>query len=119
MKWRFGYAFLLALPIELVNFYKFQFPLDVDYPPNMPWYIQAIDFQWLILHLPGLRSTDWFEKLSGCRQINAVMGCSRVDISVLLVSGYLSTVLLLLIVIYGIRFFIHAAKSRTKPAHAA
>jgi hypothetical protein len=36
-------------------------------------------------------SLTWFERLLGCRQLNIVMGCRRVDIAVLFVGGYLTT----------------------------
>ncbi|WP_211256091.1 hypothetical protein [Edaphobacter aggregans] len=86
---------LAALLIELVNFFVLcGFPIDVGYPPNTPWYIQLIGLQWLALHLVGLFSLSWFERIFGCSQLNIVMGCKQVDTVVLFAGGYLTTVLL-------------------------
>jgi hypothetical protein len=101
MRLKIGIALLAALPIELVNFFFLAFPIDVGYPPNTPWYIQLIGLQWVALHLLGLFSLSWFEKTFGCSQLNVVMGCRRVDISVLFAAGYLTTVLLVFAVMYG------------------
>jgi hypothetical protein len=101
MKLKIGIALLAALPIELVNFFLLAFPIDVGYPPNTPWYIQLIGSQWVALHLLGLFSLSWFEKIFGCHQLNIIMGCKRVDTVVLFAGGYLTTVLLIFAVMYS------------------
>jgi hypothetical protein len=101
MKLKIGVVLLAALAIELVNFFLLAFPIDVGYPPNTPWYIQVIGLQWVALHLLGLFSLSWFEKIFGCNQLNIVMGCGRVDSVVLFAGGYLTTVLLAFAVTYG------------------
>jgi hypothetical protein len=101
MKLKIGIVLLAALPIELVNFFLLAFPIDVGYPPNIPWYIQLIGVQWIALHVLGLFSLSWFEKTFGCHQLNIVMACRRVDTVVLFVGGYLTTVLLAFAVMYG------------------
>jgi hypothetical protein len=57
--------------------------------------------QWVALHLLGLFSLSWFEKIFRCHQLNIVMGCRRVDTVVLFAGGYLTTVFLALAVTYG------------------
>jgi hypothetical protein len=104
MKWPIRTALLAALAIEAVNFWLLAPPIDVGYPPDTPWYINVLGLQWVILHLPGLRSLDWFERVSGCRQLNLVMGCRRVDTWVLFVSGYLATALLIITLIFAYRW---------------
>ena len=110
MKWPIKTALLAALAIEAINFWLLAPPIDVGYPPGSPWYINLIGFQWVIVHLPGLRLLDWLERVSGCQQLNIVMGCRRVDIFVLFVSGYLDTALLLIAVIFGFRWIPHLAR---------
>ena len=101
MKPKIVIVLLAALPIELANLFLLTPPLDVGYPPNTPWYIQLLAFQWAVLHYLGMLSLDWFEKVSGCYQLNIVGGCDRVNMAVLFASGYLTTVLLALTVMYG------------------
>jgi hypothetical protein len=104
MKWPIKTALAASLPIEAITFWLLAPPIDVGYPPATPWYINLIGLQWVILHLPGLRSLNLFERVFGCQQLNIVMGCRRVDTSVLSVSGYLATALLLIAVILGFRW---------------
>jgi hypothetical protein len=60
--------------------------------------------------LPGLRSLDCFERVFGRRQLNVVMGCQRVDMFVLFVSGYLDTAVLLIALILGFRWIPYLAE---------
>jgi hypothetical protein len=104
MKLKMGIALIVSLAIELVNWFVFPFPIDVGYPPDTPWYWQLIGFQWVGLHYIGLYSSDWFEKILGCHQRNGrdvVMGCKRVDIVVFFTGGYLTTLLIVLAVMFG------------------
>jgi hypothetical protein len=101
MKLKVAIVLFASLLTELVNFFFLAFPIDVGYPPNTPWYIQLIGLQWVALHFLGLSCLSWFEKVFGCRQLNLVMGCRRVDTVVLFAGGYLTTVLLAFTVMYG------------------
>jgi len=58
MKPRVLIVVLVSFVIELVNFRYLTPPLDVDTPAGTPWYLQMIAFQWVLLHLAGLRSLD-------------------------------------------------------------
>ena len=81
-----------ALLIEALNLRFFAFPIDVGLPANIPWYTRLLASQWLLLHLPGVVSLGWLDRL----------GLERFDTFVLFLSGYVETVLLL---IAGIVFF--------------
>ncbi|MGA7523807.1 MAG: hypothetical protein WBW84_15255 [Acidobacteriaceae bacterium] len=106
MKRKAGIAALVSLAIELVNWFVFPFPIDIGYPPGTPWYWQVIGFQWVALHYIGLRSSDWIEKIAGCHQRNGrdvVMGCRSVDTVWFFMGGYLTTLVVVLIVMFGFR----------------
>ena len=112
MKLKIGIVLLAALAIELVNWFLLAFPIDVGYPPDAPWYIQLSGAQWVLLHLPGLHSLAWFEKVAGCHQFNVVMGCRRVDTVVLFAGGYLTTALLIFAVTYGFQQTLRLYRAR-------
>ena len=78
-----------ALLIEALNLRFFAFPIDVGLPASIPWYTRVLAGQWLLLHLPGVVSLGWLDRL----------GLERYDTFVLFVSGYLETVLLLVVCI--------------------
>jgi hypothetical protein len=79
-------ALVGALLIEALNLRFFAFPMDVGLPEGIPWYTRLLADQWLLLHLPGVVSLGWLDRL----------GLERFDTFVLFVSGYLETVLLLI-----------------------
>ena len=101
---------LAASAIEAINFQFLAPPIDIGDPPGTPWYISVIGSQWVVLHLPGLLMLDRLERLAGCQQLNIVMGCRRVDIFVLFLSGYLVTASLLIVIILGFRWFPRLAR---------
>jgi hypothetical protein len=75
-----------ALLIEALNLRFCAFPIDVGLPADAPWYARLLTDQWLLLHLPGVVSLGWLNRL----------GLERFDTFVLFLSGYLETVLLLI-----------------------
>jgi hypothetical protein len=83
-----------AIPIELANFYLAMPPLDVGLAPNAPWYASLMAFEWVILHWPGLRLSNWIEQ----------MGFQGFEFVILFASGYIDTVLLIVASIFGFRF---------------
>jgi len=83
---KMGWIFLAALAIELVNFFFLMPPLDVDWPPNMPFWTPVIGVQFLVLHMPGMIL------LGGMGDAFGFRGSVLVE---LFVSGYLTTVLLI------------------------
>ena len=97
---------IVSLAIEAANFFLLAPPIDVGYPADTAWYIQLIGLQWVMFHAAGLFSVNWVEGVVGCRQANVVMSCRRVDIAVLFVSGYLTTVFLLFLVKLGFQQFL-------------
>jgi hypothetical protein len=97
---------IVSLAIEALNFFLLAPPIDVDVPPGTPWFIKLMAIQWVIIHAPGLFTANWWEGVSGCRQVNVLMSCRRVDLTVLFVSGYLTTAFFLILVIFVIRRFL-------------
>jgi hypothetical protein len=89
------FALLLAIPVEVVNFFFLAFPIDVGLPEDASWLEKLAGSQWVILHLPGLRLLDWFDR----------MGLSRLGIFAVFASGYLDTVLVLIVGIFAFRWF--------------
>ena len=79
-------ALIVALMIEALNLRFCGFPLDVGLPANVPWYTRLLADQWLVLHLPGVVSLSWLDRL----------GLHRFDYFALFLSGYVETVLLLI-----------------------
>jgi hypothetical protein len=76
-------ALVAALPIELVNFFVFPFPIDVGLPQDAGPFAQFMGTQWAILHLPGL----WLS-------YRLDLYAHSLAIPALIMSGYLDTALL-------------------------
>jgi hypothetical protein len=76
----------VAIPLELVNFFIFPFPIDVGLSDNASWFRQVMGFQWVILHWPGLRLLQWLGRI----------GQMRLGTVALIASGYADTALLLI-----------------------
>lgn len=91
VKWRIIVALLAALPIEALNLWVCPFPIDVGYPDGTPWYINLRGLLWVLPHLPGLRMYD----------LLARHGWQQYFVPAIFLSGYLSTALVLLVVILG------------------
>jgi hypothetical protein len=75
-------ALIAALPIELVNFFVFAFPIDVGLPQEAGPFAQLMSAQWAILHLPGL----WLS-------YRLDLYAHSLAIPALLLSGYIDTAL--------------------------
>jgi hypothetical protein len=93
-------ALLAAFPLEALNLWVCPFPVDVGYPDNVPWYIDLRGSVWVIMHLLGLRLTDWFQRV----------GLHSQDLLIVFVGGYIETALLLIIAIFCVGWFRHRAK---------
>jgi hypothetical protein len=76
-------ALIAALPIELVSFFVFPFPIDVGLPSDAGPFAQFMGAQWVILHLPGLWLSSWADWQPG------------LTFPALLLSGYFDTALLI------------------------
>jgi hypothetical protein len=88
------FAFLTAIPIEVVNFFFAAVPIDVGIPVETPWYFKLIFYQWIVVHFPGLLFMAWSER-------------TRFEVLTFLVlpmAGYFDTGLLILGVIAGVRW---------------
>lgn len=91
MRKRVIIALVAALPIELVNFFLFPAPIDVGPAPDASLFERFMFTQWVLLHLPGMWLSDWFDP-DGRR--------GATDF-IFLLSGYIDTALLILAVIYA------------------
>lgn len=104
MKSRIAIALLAAIPIEAINLWICPFPIDVGYPEGTPWYWNLRGALWVFPHLTGIRMWDWLYQ----------HGLQKYFVHVLFVSGYLSTVLVLLIIIFVLRW-IRSLPATEKP----
>ena len=98
-------ALLAAFPIEAINLWVCPFPIDVGYPDGTPWYINLRGLLWVLPHLPGLHTWDLLYQ----------HGLQSYFMLALFVSGYLSTLLVLLVIILGSRWI---SRSMTRMAAA-
>jgi hypothetical protein len=87
------FALIAAIPLEALNFWLVSFPLDVGFPPDTPWHVKLIPYQWLVLHWPGV----WLlEPLIGTK-------FEKLAEVIFVGIGYFDTVLLILVGILGVR----------------
>jgi hypothetical protein len=106
IKTMIGIALIVAIPVELVNFFFFAFPIDVGLAPDAPWYSQLLGAEWVLLHLAGLRLTGWLDPYGAS---------PRLDYFAWFLSGYAGTALLL---IAGILTFRWIRRLAGKPSAA-
>jgi hypothetical protein len=100
LKKRIILALVVAIPLELVNFFFLAFPIDVGLPDDAPWYAQALGAEWVLLHLPGLRLTSWLDPYPSSPNIEAI---------VWMLSGYIDTALVLIagiLIYWAVRCFV-------------
>ena len=97
------FAVLAAMPIEVLNFMVAGAMFDPG-PADPRWRWKLISFEWAFLHMPGLLLLPFFERVSGCMQLNIPGNCGHVDAFAIFGIGYLDTVLLLLLLIFGFRW---------------
>jgi hypothetical protein len=93
--------------LELANFWLAMPPIDVGFAASPRWYEYLLAGEWVILHLPGLLLSSWFEQ----------RGFGKYDAFLLFASGYLDTALLIALGIVCFQFIrrIIGMRSR-KPA---
>jgi hypothetical protein len=83
-------ALVIAIPVELVNFFFFAFPIDVGLSDDAPWYAQALGAEWVLLHLPGLWLARWFDPYASSAALRVILLLSGyVDTSLLFIAGIL------------------------------
>jgi hypothetical protein len=100
-------ALVVALLMEALNLKFCAFPIDAGLPATIPWYTRLLADQWLLIHLPGVVSLGLLHRL----------GLQRFDYFALFVSGYLETVLLL-VVCFGLYQWIREASMRRSAGDA-
>jgi hypothetical protein len=84
---------LVAMPVEWVNYKYFAFPIDVGYE-NPTWFQQVTGTEWVLLHLPGLWLAGWLDG----------RGHHQWIVPVMLFSGYLDTLVVLLLTSLAVRW---------------
>jgi uncharacterized membrane protein YedE/YeeE len=102
-------AFVVAIPIEIANFLLAGFPLDTGFEPADPWYDKVIAYQWLVLHFPGVMLVRLLDGTGLGKQLVARikwMSPETLYGSVLFVSGYLDTILLVLVGMLAFRWWV-------------
>lgn len=103
-------ALLAALPIEIVNFWVVGYPADTHSVSAASHYA-PVALQWYLLHLPGIIASDRILLL----REHAVV-CSFV----LLIVGYVDTVILIFAILWAVRLALntlHRLSSPMKHAH--
>jgi hypothetical protein len=98
------WGFVAAIPLELANFWLAMPPIDVGFAASPRWYEYLMAGEWVILHLPGLLVSGWFEQ----------RGFGRYDAFLLFASGYLDTALLIALSIVCFRFTRRIIRRRSR-----
>jgi hypothetical protein len=93
------------MPLEVANFFLAGFPLDTGFDTAATWF-EKVGYQWLVLHSPGV----WLI----VRLFDKGVRIEKFSDIVLFVSGYLDTVLLILIGIAVLRCFRHLASKSSE-----
>lgn len=65
--------------------------LDPGNSSYLHWYQQVIGIEWGVLHMPGMLADNWASR----------MGVREYDIPIILVTGYLTTALLLAVALFA------------------
>jgi hypothetical protein len=125
MKWKIGIVLLAALVIEAVNFQFGGLALGPGNFSDMPWYLQFIATEWSLLHAAGviiLIVFDWFEHF-GAAPAHAIhkswslppayLSPHRETAAVLFSGGYITTALLLFVILWVFRRFLHGKRKRS------
>ena len=97
-------GFVVAIPLELANFWLAIPPIDVGFAASPRWYEYLLDGEWVFLHLPGLLLSGWFEQ----------RGFGKYDAFLLFASGYLDTALLIALAIVCFRFIRRRIRNRSR-----
>jgi hypothetical protein len=127
MKFKIGVVLLAALAIEAVNFRFGGLALDPGNFSDMPWYLQSIGIEWGLLHAGGLIVLDWLERRGasgspGTLTVHPPGSLPPIHPSphshwgtatVIFIAGYLSTVLVLFAVTFGVGPFLRWKRNRS------
>ena len=108
-------AFVVAIPIEIANFFMAGFPLDTGFEPADPWHDKVIGYQWLFLHFPGVAMVAWLDDTGFGKWLVARikwMSLGTLYESIFFLCGYIDTVLLTLAVILAFRWWVRRLEGR-------
>jgi hypothetical protein len=95
MKHPMRFAFILAAPIEAVNYFVFPYPFGIGIPDGATWLQRFMANQWLVIHWTGIQVEKWLEP-------NGYAGLGNFA---MLLCGYFDTFMLILIVMIIIQSF--------------
>lgn len=117
MKLRIGVVLLAAFAIEMVNFAAGgAYALDPGNSSATPWPIQLVAMQWGIVHAAGLYALDYLER-GGTSLLpsshHALLLPHWGEMMVIFFGGYLSTALLLTIIMLGVQRFLRWNRRRS------
>jgi hypothetical protein len=95
---------LAAIPLESANFCLAMPPIDTGFAGYSRWYRYVQAAESIILHLPGLLLSNWFEQ----------RGFGNYDAILPFASGYLDTALLIALGIFCFRLIHRRVKNRAR-----
>jgi hypothetical protein len=99
-------ALAAALPLEFVNYFIVGYPAGAHLAVPTQWF-QTIAAQWYVLHLPGLFALNQFDFLRNYAALGA---------TVMLLSGYLDTAVLLAAFLWPVQVLLRALKKPSQPS---
>jgi len=99
-------ALLAALPIEAANLRWAGFPLE-GLPDRTSWVVKVVAYQWLFLHYPGMLLLFHLSESRMDRQ-----ALSRIETPLLFVNGYCETVLLIVAIVLGVRWWLRCVQRK-------
>ncbi len=106
---RLRLAFLLALPLEIINFWVIGYPADTHTVSHAAQY-PAVALQWYIFHLPGIIVGDRSIYIREHHPILAV---------ILFIAGFIDTVLFLLALLWIARLARRTLRKLSSPMKQA
>jgi hypothetical protein len=83
-------AFILALPIEVVNYFLLAIPFNEGFPSSVNGIQGFLNMQWAVLHLVGIRLIGWLDPYDAV----------HIGRAIVFVAGYLNTTLVLIMLFF-------------------
>ena len=81
---------VVAVPVELVNFFVFMPPLDVGIADDASWFTKLLFYQWVVFHYPAVQLTSMLDPFG-----------KAYPTAVWMLGGYLETALLIFACVLG------------------
>lgn len=99
------FAFIAAIPIEIINFFVVGYPADPRSVSTASQY-PAVALQWYLFHLPGIIASD---------RILFLRVHARLDALVLFLAGLIATTIFLALVLWLVHLAIAALRRLSSP----